>query len=228
MNKSKIALSLFLSAALINILGNALSVEVLNLSTKPLLMVFLLLYFLAKTSEKKHSSQLLIISALLFSWIGDLFLMFQSENALFFTVGLGAFLISHLFYITINRKTRNDSTSKEMSKPRLARYDFFLFLICVSLVMVLSPHLGTMLFPVVTYAITITFMTITALHRYGKTTTISFWMVMIGASFFMFSDAVIALNKFVAPISEARTIIMSTYILAQYLLVEGLLNHMKR
>ena len=40
-----------------------------------------------------------ILLALLFSWVGDILLMFESERINFFLFGLLAFLIAHVFYI---------------------------------------------------------------------------------------------------------------------------------
>ena len=227
MNKSKILLFVFISTAVLHLISIQSDIADLNLYTKPLLMVFLLLYFLVNSSKTSHPAYLVIVGALVFSWIGDMFLMFQSKNASFFIFGLGAFLVSHVFYIVGYRKSRNTASEKQLSKPRLARYTFFLALICLSLIIVLQPHLGDLLIPVVIYAATITYMAITSIHRFGKTSTSSFWMVTIGALLFMFSDSTIALDKFVDPISNARLIIMTTYIAGQYFIVQGLVKHVR-
>jgi uncharacterized membrane protein YhhN len=42
-----------------------------------------------------------------------------------------------------------------------------------------------------------------------------------GALLFVMSDSLLAINKFVHPIPEAGFLIMSTYILAQYFIVQG-------
>lgn len=228
MNKSKIALFFFVTIALLHMSSIVLSLDRLNMYTKPFLMVILLIYFLVSTKKNKHPAYLLIIGALIFAWLGDVFLMFQIKHSIFFMLGLGVFLVSHVLYITSNRRLRKELNLLELSKPRLARYNFFLLLICSSLLMVLIPRLDNkMLLPVIVYAVTITYMTITAMHRYGKTNTSSFWLVMIGALLFMFSDSTLAFNKFVEPIPKARIIIMSTYIIAQYFIIEGFIKHVK-
>jgi len=46
---------------------------------------------------------------------------------------------------------------------------------------------------------------------------------MVGAIFFMLSDTLLAMNKFVAPIENERVLIMSTYIIAQFLIAKGII-----
>lgn len=227
MNKSIILLIIYVFVAFDHLMGILFDVPVLVLYSKPLLMPLLMVYFLVNINKQEHSAYFVIIGAIIFSWFGDMLLMFQAKNTSFFIFGLGSFLISHVFYIVAYRKSKGDGSGEELSKPRLARYDFFLILICLSLIIVLQPHLGEMMIPVIIYAITITFMTITSVHRYGKTSSTSFWMVTIGALLFMFSDSTIAIDKFIEPIPYARLIIMTTYISAQLLIVQGLIKHVK-
>ena len=190
-------------------------------------MISLIFYFLSSVN-KSHPAFLVVILALVFSWVGDVALMFQNDNQLFFIIGLAGFLISHALYIISYRKSRTNETNVEISKPRLARYNFFFLLICLTLLMVLRPNLGELLFPVICYAFVLTFMAITAMHRYGRTNQKSFWLVMVGAMLFMASDSTLALNKFMEPIPHAGFIIMLTYISAQYFIVEGLIKHDNR
>jgi uncharacterized membrane protein YhhN len=53
-------------------------------------------------------------------------------------------------------------------------------------------------------------------------------MVSAGAILFALSDGMIAVNKFAFEIPGQQILIMSTYITAQYLIVQGLLKHMER
>lgn len=69
-------------------------------------------------------------------------------------------------------------------------------------------------------------MATTAMERYGKCNSESFWQVYIGAVFFLISDSMIAINKFYQPIEEAGIIIMGTYCIAQLLIVMGIRAHL--
>ena len=64
-------------------------------------------------------------------------------------------------------------------------------------------------------------MGITAVGRLGRTKRSSFNLVFLGALLFIMSDSVIGLNRFTGPVEHAGPIVMSTYLLAQYLLVKG-------
>jgi uncharacterized membrane protein YhhN len=74
---------------------------------KPLLLPFLIVavYFAPSFSTKKF-----LITALLFSWIGDIILLFGDRAEIYFIGGLISFLISHVIYIVL--------FSKQMKKSR--------------------------------------------------------------------------------------------------------------
>ena len=78
--------------------------------------------------------------------------------------------------------------------------------------------------PIVVYLLVITLMGIFAFHRKNFVSRQSFLLVFIGALCFMFSDACIAINKFVMPSPIIQFMIMPTYIIAQYLIVEGVIR----
>ena len=195
---------------------------------KPLLMPMLAMsYWLVVKNSSRELNWIILIS-LFFSWLGDVFLMYQVNNPIYFMLGLGSFLVAHVLYIICYVKMSNANEVDKDKRPRLARYDLFIVLIWMTLITVLFPVLGEMKIPVVLYSMTITGMALTALHRYQKTTTQSFWMVMGGALIFMLSDSMIAINKFLEPIPLANVLIMLTYIAAQYLIVSGLIKHQLR
>ena len=147
-----------------------------------------------------------------FSLSGDTFLMFNGEK--YFMFGLGSFLITHIFYIfTFSRNWLKTNT--------LARISFIGF----SLIMLflLKNNVGnSLIIPIVIYMITITIMAISASER--NTNSESFRMVLLGAILFLLSDSLIAIDKFIVPISFQTFLIMGTYVLAQYLIAIGFLK----
>ena len=68
---------------------------------KLLLMPVLLVYFWTNTKSKKYAvSTSLITVALIFSWLGDFFLLKEKNSSnLFFLLGMVSFLITHILYI---------------------------------------------------------------------------------------------------------------------------------
>ena len=75
------------------------------------------------------------------------------------------------------------------------------------------------------YALVLIVMVLNSVFRYGRTSNVSFSLVFLGSILFMFSDSVLAINKFLKPVPAAGFWIMSTYILAQFLIIHGLVRH---
>ena len=96
------------------------------------------------------------------------------------------------------------------------------------LIVVLYPFLGDLKIPVIFYALVLILMVLSALFRYGYTNNVSFWMVFCGAVLFMVSDSVLAINKFLEPVSHGAFWIMLTYCSAQFFIVSGLTKHTAR
>jgi uncharacterized membrane protein YhhN len=219
----KVTIIGFIAASMLELLSGPLELELLHLVCKPLIMIFLGAYYFSSV-EREHRSTAVVV-AVIFSLAGDVLLMLQSSNEQFFIFGLAAFLVAHIFYIFAYRQHRTDSHPDELQGVQRIRLAFPIVLAGSGLVFVLYPVLGELKVPVVLYAIVIVTMVLNALFRYGRTATKSFWMVFVGAVLFMISDSMIAINKFLSPISGANFLVMTTYVVAQYMIVEGLLKH---
>ncbi|MEX0811602.1 MAG: lysoplasmalogenase [Chitinophagales bacterium] len=191
--------------------------------TKSLLMPLLLIYYLLRSKDvSKHKTDYLLISALFFSWLGDLALLKGHSETNFFIYGLLAFLAAHIFYSISFYKdlSRTAITSLVVSKPHFA-LPFAVF--SILFIYFLLPGLGDMKAPVMLYTLVITSMLIFALNRWKKVSTKSFYFVMFGTILFFMSDAMIAYNKFYQVFEHERIAIMSTYIFGQWFIVEGIL-----
>jgi len=190
----------------------------LNYIFKPLLMPVLIIFFvLFNKSNKKHF--LLVSAALISSWLGDLFLMFETKNALFFVAGLSAFLIAHLFYIFVfSLDVRNFNLIK--LKPYLP---LMLLLYLGVFLFLLQPNLNELFLPVTIYAIVICTMLLFAFLRYKQVNLQSFQLSTFGALLFVLSDSVIAINKFLFPFEWAYPLIITLYATGQFYIVKGLL-----
>jgi uncharacterized membrane protein YhhN len=190
---------------------------------KPLLMLALGWY--VYTQLKKSGAQLrgynsdtFLLAALAFSWLGDVILM----NPKWFIFGLLSFLIAHIFYILTFRKDNVISIFKQ--NDRLSWAVVILFF-TGGLIAFLGRYLGEMKIPVMLYAAVITVMLLVVLNRWKKVNNLSFALSMAGAILFAFSDSMIAINKFAVPINNAGIIIMVTYAIGQWLIVEGYLKN---
>ncbi|HEV8269860.1 MAG TPA: lysoplasmalogenase [Chitinophagaceae bacterium] len=194
--------------------------ETLRYITKPLLMPLLIIYFLAETNSFTSSLKKWILLALVFSWAGDLLLMFESIFSNFFIFGLVAFLIAHIFYILFYENIiRKEGLNKN--------YWWFLpvFIYYIALVYLLSPHLGDMKLPVRIYGIVISYMLIQALQT-GRIKDLGAATLMIGgAVLFITSDSILAINKFYESFEYAGIAIMLTYGIAQLLIILGAVKY---
>jgi uncharacterized membrane protein YhhN len=200
-----------------------IDVHLLHQICKPLIMLSLTAYY-ATTVPKVNFSMSMVL-ALAFSFGGDTLLMFEKNHAIFFTLGLGSFLISHLFYIPAYRQHRWDTTANELQGVQRIRMAFPIILLGSGLIVVLYPVLNELKIPVLLYAVVLVAMVLNALFRYGRTSSKSFGFVFGGALLFMISDSLLAINKFLQPVTHAGLLIMITYCLAQYAIVHGILEH---
>ncbi|MEZ5014144.1 MAG: lysoplasmalogenase [Chitinophagales bacterium] len=189
--------------------------------TKYALMPLLMAYVFIQRKKELRSIATLCM-ALFFSWAGDAFLLYTANAEIYFTLGLGMFLLAHIFYILQFRKSMFKSVSAFSKRSWV-----FLPVILYSglLLTLIIPGLGDMLVPVIIYALVITLMFIAAMDRFGRTNMLSYRLAFIGAALFILSDSMIAINTFYKPFNYASLAIMTTYIAAQFLIVQGILSH---
>lgn len=223
--KSKILL-LFFVVSLAELVAVALGMEKLQWVFKPLIMIVLGVYYYTQSNNAQISKA--VVAAIIFSWVGDVSLMFQSNGEVYFIIGLGAFLVAHVFYVLAYHQHIDKTEGAGLHGIQKFRFSLPIVLAGTGLITILYAHLGNLKIPVTLYAIVLMVMTLQALFRYGYTHTISFWFVFVGALLFMISDSMIAVNKFLSSFELAGLSIMATYILAQFLIIKGLMFHFEK
>jgi uncharacterized membrane protein YhhN len=219
----KSALALFILISVTELAAHLFDWPTVRHFSKPLLLVSLAIYYYVSVGRGELSK--LIMLALIFSWGGDVLLMYQPKHELYFIFGLASFLVAHLFYIFTYKQFRSEDTSNALMGVQRFRYSFPVILAGTGLITILYNHLGDLKIPVVIYALVLVLMVLNALFRFGRTGLSSFSMVFFGATLFMISDSLIAINKFLMPVANSGLWVMITYITAQYLIIEGLLKH---
>ena len=151
----------------------------------------------------------LLLGALAMSLAGDAFLMFPG----YFIPGLVSFLIAHLLYIALFRMGQRWFPSRRALAITLG----------VGAVMYAYLWQGglpaALRVPVAAYVIVIALMAAQAIGRATVLRDEAAVGVAIGAGFFMLSDSLLAVNKFVSPLPMAQVGVLSTYYLAQILIV---------
>lgn len=180
--------------------------------TKLLLTPTLFLFYL----YKNETTMPIVFFALLFCFFGDLFMEF-SERKICFLAGLSSFLMGHIFYIICFYQQIN----------KAAPWWLFLFLFAyigygIYFYRALNIKDKNLRVAVVFYCVVIFMMSFLAMLRVQSVSSISFLLVFSGSLFFIASDSILAYNMFSKKIKHAGIWIMSTYGIAQLLIIAGL------
>ena len=205
------------SAALATL--SALGMLPLHFLFKPLTLILAIIFVATRAvstgARGLFDSKLLV--ALLFSLAGDVFLMLPGNQPLAglppFILGLGSFLVAHVFYIALFRQGQAWFPSK---RALLIVLGFG-----AAMYAIVWGGLGD---PVLKVAVAayVTVISLMAAQAIGRAVTLgdnaSRW-VAVGACVFMLSDSLIAINKFVAPVALSSLWILVTYYAAQMLIV---------
>lgn len=215
---------LFVVVSVGEILSGTLGSTYLHMVCKPMIMLTLGIYYLYHSSHRS----MIVWLAIFFSFAGDILLMFEAQQPVFFMLGLSAFLLAHIFYILAYRQHQGESDDNALKGIQKIRFAFPIVLAGTGLIVVLYPSLGDLKLPVVIYALVLIIMVLNAVFRYGRTSSTSFALVLGGSLLFMMSDALLAINKFFKPVASADFWIMSSYILAQFLIIKGLCVHVNQ
>lgn len=221
--KTRILSVLYFAVSLLFILIEMNAGNNIAIINKALIMPLLAVILIINIRPSYMRMDILIIAGLFFSWAGDIFLELPDSEVMF-VPGLASFLLAHVMYLTVF------FTTKGKNYIILKRSFLLLPVIIYGVVLIgyLYKSLGDMRLPVIVYAVVILTMLSGAINRYNKVTSRSYNLVLAGAILFVLSDSMIAVNKFSYSIPSARIFIMTTYIIAQYLIVTGYIKQSKR
>ncbi len=217
MKAHKIIWYIFLLAVAAEWLARLYNLTALEQISKPLLMPLLAAWFYFITPQGQIKAFWLIV-ALMFAWLGDMFLLLDEGANHYFILGLVMFLITHLVYIYLFY-----STSHQF-RPGFITWatGFSLVMFAFLLNFLLWPGLGSLRVPVMIYSLVLVGMGLTALFRKAVGNN----AVLIGAILFIASDSLLAVNKFYEPFALAGFWVMVTYVLGQFLIVFGLARYL--
>ena len=189
---------------------------------KPLLMPLLILFYIFGVLEATTTIarvDWLIVVALIGGCAGDILLMLKDQDK-WFVYGMGAFLINQIFYII----------SFFLSITNYAAFNLWgllligpTILILVFMVPRFINKTGDLKIPVIVYMIAIVLMNVAALIRLSTDQALPSILMFIGSLSFIFSDATIGLDKWGGEVKNARLIIITTYLMAQFYIALGAL-----
>jgi uncharacterized membrane protein YhhN len=156
-----------------------------------------------------------VIAALIFCWAGDILLIYKDKQ-IFFKLGLAAFLIGHVFYISAFLTLAG-------SVNNLALIISVAIAIPVTLsILKLLKAPKPMKIPVAVYAVVIMLMSISALQLMLARPGFSGPLVFAGSIVFLFSDTFMAYLLFNGKPKHFNFITMLPYIIAQGGIIMGL------
>jgi uncharacterized membrane protein YhhN len=208
-----IALVYFIIGLIYTALDGSLSL-VPGVVLKGIIIPLLLFYYL---SSVRNNVNISIVAALILSWAGDIAIDFS------FVPGLLCFLAAHIMYIVTFLRL----SGKSSLFPRRIYLFLPLVLYGVILILFLYPGLDTMKVPVIFYAVVILSMVAAAINRIDRVSRPSYIIVLTGAILFVISDSIIAVTRFGHPFMHSGIAVMITYIVAQYLIVSGIVRQDK-
>ena len=169
----------------------------------------ILVLVLATYGNLKTKYGKLIFVGLLFCLLGDVMLIADD----LFVFGLTSFLIAHLLFLGA---FYNEGGFKTQPKPLL-----FLLPTGVVYYILLFKYLDELAIPVLVYFIAILIMCWQGINMYLENKTKANYMIALGVSLFLFSDANLALEKFIIGIELSKITVLATYWLAISLLAKS-------
>ncbi len=190
------------------------------------LMPLLIFYYVVSTVGTAMMD-VLIILALIGGFFGDFFLVLENEEK-WFIFGMLAFLLGHVFYILSFMFSLWSYFVAGIS-INLVFIILLLFIPVVVLIGFTYPKfnkfLGEMNIPVHVYMIAILIMHVFATLRVIRFGVFSFILTWLGSILFISSDSLIAIKTFNKELKlrHVDAVIMATYILGQFFIIQGLL-----
>ena len=177
-------------------------------------MVFLMLTLVThqRFAAQPRNLRVLVLCAWAASIAGDAFLAWSG----FFIQGLASFLTAHVLYCILFMK----------SGPRawnlFAAVPLVLFGAIMATWLIASGGVaGGLVAPVMLYLTVILTMAMIAAARYKAEPTLENRTVLFGALFFVVSDSLLAINKFVLPLPYSGVLVLGTYYSAQECILLG-------
>jgi uncharacterized membrane protein YhhN len=197
--------ALAFACATTDIIADYIQKKLLVYLFKPLTIVLIILIAWTADSPYQSAYKTAVLAGLLFSLLGDIFLMLPRKP---FIPGLASFLAAHICYIIAFLETMT---------PRLALWPLAPLLIFASFVLAsLFPGIGKMKLPVIIYMLVITAMGWLACERGLQLKEMKALSAGLGALLFLISDSSLAVNRFLKKRRLGQALTLSTYFLAQW------------
>lgn len=168
-------------------------------------MVLIIAYALTRMPAQKQGVHWIVLGGLIFSIMGDGLLVW-------FVVGLTAFLIGHLFYMTAFFRRWHYAKARFWTIVPLAAFVAYMGWTFTTALQ--GRGETTLIVPVLLYILVIATMAWSAIMSGQK------WLIL-GSLLFVASDAVLAWNMFISTIPYSGALVMIPYYSAQFFIAHG-------
>ncbi|GAB4184110.1 MAG: lysoplasmalogenase [Calditrichia bacterium] len=202
---------LIITSSIIHIISEYKKKYGIIYTSKPLTVLLIMSFFLLRNPEFELFDYLLL-AGFICSLVGDIFLMLQHKK---FLEGLFAFLIAHIFFIA--------AFTNLISTITFHYYLIPLLLLNMAVFMYLRKGLKRYTIPVILYMLVLSTMVYMAILVRMEIHSVASTWILTGAVSFMYSDAMLAIDKFERPFKAAKALILSTYYFALYSFASGAL-----
>jgi len=198
---------LALGTAVLHLWGEYRGPRWLVYGAKPTTTTLILLMAFSTPHPVSAFYQWAIVTGLLFSLAGDIFLMLPADQ---FVAGLVSFLLAHLCYI--------GAFGAQVSWPPFSWWGVLVVIYSLGVYRFLAPSVGKLCAPVLVYMATISLMAWLAIVMAVQQGAAWTMWAASGAVLFVLSDSALALNRFRQPFWSAQLIVLGTYYMAQWLI----------
>ncbi len=211
-----ISLIIFLVSTSIHLFASAKQDKPLRNKTKPFILLSLLGYYCFSVEKIR----LVIVLALIFSWIGDILLIPPGNK--WFTYGGISFMISHFFFMLSYVKDIAFTQIHPLIIVILASFFSVMVVIIFSRLKAYLPK--ALFYPMALYLLINGTMNCFAIFRYLCNKDTACLITMIGAILFFMSDTSLFFVRFKKD-SRLKThfLVMLTYSIGEFLIVLGLI-----
>ena len=183
------------------------SIHSVRYVSKPAIMICIILIPFLRDDLSNSSYRNYIVLGLIFSLIGDIFLVFKEQKLM---AGLFSFLVAHLIYIY---------SFFNLTQFELRYWPLFILVpFSIFIYLFIADGLGKMKIPVIIYVGAIMGMVWGASSVAIVNYNLQSFLVFIGAVLFLISDTALSISLFKTSYSSSKLIVAGTYFPAQYLI----------
>lgn len=215
---SSFVLAAYILTTAVECTGFIMKRSIINYITKPLLMPLLLVYYVLSV----ETPELWVLSALFFDFLGDIAMLIPSSqrDRRQLLTGILLFLIGHLCYIAYFLLRMADPS-------RFPQWGILIVILILGFgaasYIRLRPYTRGFRPAVLAYISVLTGLMASAFFTLGSIAVQHLLLLFTGTVLFTFSDLMLGVNRLIRPYRGSSILVMSTYTLAQLLIISGII-----